>query len=482
MPGCADAATVAWAPVTEAERPVWRRRAWRASSLPVAGALSLLALWGLFHTGGWGELLVGLLLGAVWCVATLRPPRVVRRRRAARRKSAPSGVDRVRGLAWAAVVGMAVGFVGWNGTSFLVYVNTHHTADPFELRAATWARDHGYNAIVNFLEEQKYSEPPSVDPAGDLSLGEGISTVSTTTTTEPEATAPPTTVDPGPQPPASLPTFFEPALAGEGQWTVLATAGGYPAVWGTSIRPYPEAGGVVATIAVIDQTYVRVGMFNGGEEPGGHWQRVNRVPAELYASLLAVFNGGFRQQDYGGGYMTEGKYVKPMRPGDGTIAIGRDGKLVIGEMGREIQDDGSWVSLRQNLMLMVDDGVSMVGTEKTKRVWWGANYGSEVYTIRSAVCELSDGRIAYAYVGDVDAGQMAQSLVNMGCVKAIQLDINGTWPNFQSFVHNPDGSLQPVFLDRRMGSNTYRYLRGSAKEFFAFFDIAQLPATSVLDA
>ncbi|HNJ98999.1 MAG TPA: hypothetical protein PLV13_12795, partial [Ilumatobacteraceae bacterium] len=71
---------------------------------------------------------------------------------------------------------------------------------------------------------------------------------------------------------------------------------------------------------------------------------------------------------------------------------------------------------------------------------------------------------------------------NMGCMKAIELDVNGTWPNFQSFVHNADGSLQPIFLDRRMGSNTYRYLRKSAKEFFAFFDIAQLPATSVLDA
>lgn len=470
--------------MTEAvQTPVWYRRVWRAASLPLAVVLAVVALWGLFHTGGVGELLVGLALAGGACTVAVRPPRVLRRRRAARRKGASTGAALARGLSWACVAGLTVGFVAWNLTSFTIYVNTHNTADPFELRAATWARDHGYNAIVNYLEEEKYSQPPSVDPADDLSLGAGISAVSTTTTTtEPEATAPPTTVDPGPQPPALLPTFFTPALEGEGQWTVLATAGGFPAVWGTSIRPFPEAGGVVATMAVIDQTYVRVGLFNGAEEPGGHWERASRVPADLYAPLLAVFNGGFRQQDYGGGYMTEGKYLRQMRPGDATIAIGRDGKMVIGEMGREIQDDGSWVSLRQNLVLMVDDGVSQVGTEKNKRVWWGANYGSEVYTIRSAVCELSDGRIAYAYVGDVDAGQMAQSLINMGCMKAIELDVNGTWPNFQSFVHNADGSLQPIFLDRRMGSNTYRYLRKSAKEFFAFFDIAQLPATSVLDA
>ena len=124
----------------------------------------------------------------------------------------------------------------------------------------------------------------------------------------------------------------------------------------------------------------------------------------------------------------------------------------------------------------------MVGAASTRDVWWGADYGREVYVNRSAVCELADGRLAYLLVGKVDAGQMAQSLINVGCVKAVQLDINGTWPNFFTFVHNADGSLQPVFLDRRMGSNTYRYLRKSAKEFFAFFDVTLLPSASVLEA
>ena len=102
--------------------------------------------------------------------------------------------------------------------------------------------------------------------------------------------------------------------------------------------------------------------------------------------------------------------------------------------------------------------------------------------VAELLARVADGRLAYLMVADVDANQLAQALINVGCVMAIQLDINGTWPNFFTFGHNPDGSVNPLFLDRRMGSNTYRYIRGSSKEFFAFFDATLAPAESVLDA
>jgi hypothetical protein len=241
------------------------------------------------------------------------------------------------------------------------------------------------------------------------------------------------------------------------------------------------AGGVVGTVVVIDQTYLRAGMFNGSEEPGGRWARGSRVPEELYGPLVAAMNGGFRFEDIRGGYVTEGKVVKPLKQGDATVAIDRDGKMVLGALGREIHDDGSWLSLRQNLMLMVDGGVSTVGTEATKNVKWGDNWGKTEYVNRSAVCELADGRLAYAMIGRVSAPQMAQSLIAVGCVKAVELDINGTWPTFFVFWHNPDGSLLPVLVDTRMGTNTRRYLRGSTKDFFAFFDATMIDGLTVLD-
>lgn len=476
----ASCAPVASVPVADdAQRTSRIHRALPWVSPGIAVVLAAVALWGLWVTGGAGALLAGLAALAAGCALSLRPPRRARCTRAARR------------TLWAASRSVIAAFVVWNLASLTLYVTRHNTADPLQQRVATWGRDHGYGPVVDYLEVHTYDEPPAVAPADDLTLNGGITvapstvapaTVSTSPAAVPASTAPPTTVDPGPQPPAPLTTYFAPALAGEGQWTLVASAGGHPALWATSIRPYPQAGGVVASMVVIDQTYLRAGLFNGADEPGGEWARDDRVPPDLYASLVAAMNGGFRFEHIKGGYVTEGRTLKPLRDGDATIAIGRDGKMVIGALGRDIFDDGSWLSLRQNLMLMVDGGVSTVNTPATDGVWWGADYGKEVYVNRSAVCEMADGRLAYVLVGKVDAAQMADSLVNLGCTKAVQLDINGTWPNFFTFGHNADGSVQPIFLDRRMGSNTYRYIRGSSKEFFAFFDATLVPAHSVLDA
>ena len=174
-----------------------------------------------------------------------------------------------------------------------------------------------------------------------------------------------------------------------------------------------EAGGVVGTMVVIDQTHLRSGLFNGDEEPGGGpWARGNKVPTDLQPALLAAFNGGFRLEHIKGGYVTEGTTVKALKDGDATLAVGKDGKLVIGALGRDIKNDGSWLSLRQNLRLIVDGGVSKVAEGIKLGVWWGADFGNKVYVNRSGVCEIADGRLAYVLIGKVDAEDRKSTRLN----------------------------------------------------------------------
>lgn len=459
-------------------------------SLAVAIGAAVASAWLLAITGGTGAIIATLAAVAIGCAWSVQPLFVIRRRRAARLAeldaTEPSAWRRDRRTVWAISKAIIATLVVWNGVSAAIYVS-HDNGDPLQQRLAAWGRNHGLGGIIDYMEAQMYDVPPSKDPAKDLSLVVPTIVEPTTTTTPQTDSSQPvdattTTIDPGPQAPAPLQTYFDPPLAGEGQWAVIANAGGFPALWATSIRPFPEAGGVVASMVVIDQTHLRSGMFNGSEEPGGDWVRDDRVPTELYASLVAAMNGGFRFEHVQGGYFTEGKLLKPLKQGDATIAIDREGTMVIGELGRDIQDDGSWLSIRQNLILLVDGGVSQAAKGTAAGVWWGADYGANVYVNRSGVCELGDGRLAYLMVGPVSIDQFAQSLINVGCVKAIQLDINGTWPNFFTFEHLADGGVKPLFLDKRMGTNTYRYIKGSTKEFFAFFDATLVPDQSVLDA
>lgn len=403
--------------------------------------------------------------------------------------------------------------VVWTLVSFVSYVG-HDNGDTFVQRVTTWGRDHHLGGVIDFMETRMYSAPPSKTPAKKLELAIALvppsaqpsiasspASASTTppaqessaaTVSVPSTVAPiiaattdtavavgPTTVTP--VAPTPLNPVFSPILDGEGQWSPIARAAGQDTMWATSIRPLPSAGGVVASMVVIDQTNLRAGLFNGAEEPGGSWERGNRVPPELQPALLAAMNGGFRFEHIKGGYKTEGTTVKPLKDGDATLAVAKDGRLALGQLGRDLLDDGSWISLRQNLILIVDDGQSQVQRGVDEGVWWGADYGNEVYVPRSAVCEMADSRLAYVLVGKVNASQLAQSLINLGCVKAMQLDINGTWPVFFTFAPGGDGALTGTFLDRRMGGNPSRYITGSTKEFFAFFDSTLVPAGSVLD-
>jgi hypothetical protein len=395
---------------------------------------------------------------------------------------------------WAIARGVVLAFVLWNTVTFVRYVG-HDNGETLSQRMTTWGRDHGLGATIDFLETKAYSTPPSKTPASGLAVAVGTTSPDATgpATTTPANVSTPTgvngsqpadtttTVDAGAVAPAPLAPLFSPPLAGEGAWHAVAQTDGHDAIWVTGIRPLKSAGGVVGTVVAIDQTHLRAGLFNGSEEPGGTWRRGDRVPDALQPALLAAMNGGFRLEHIKGGYVTEGKVVKPLREGDATLAIGKDGKVVIGQLGRDLKDDGSWLSLRQNLTLIVDGGVSKVAEGIRNGVWWGADYGQKVYVVRSGACVLRDGHLAYALIGKVNAEQFAQSLIAIGCVKAMQLDINGTWPNFDYFTHDASGAITPHLVDSRMGNHLQRYLHGSTKEFIAFFDVGLVPKKSVLD-
>ncbi len=414
-------------------------------------------------------------------------------RRTARREKVRTPFEKQMHDLWIVTKSLAAIFVVWNLVSFISYVG-HDNGDTTSQRIATWGRNHHMGSLIDWMETRVYSTPPSKDPAKNLDLtAPALAAAPTATTvagsgsavqpgTPTPTTVPVVPIGPAPVAPKPINPLITPALDAEGQWTPIARAGGHDAIWATSVRPLPDAGGVVASVVEIDQTHLRAGLFNGAEEPGGSWRRSNRVPAELQPALLAAMNGGFRFEHIKGGYKTEGVVVKPLKNGDATLAVGTDGHLALGEYGRDLTDDGSWISLRQNLILIVDKGKSQIQKGLDQGVWWGADYGNAVYVPRSAACVMGDGRLAYVLVGKVNATQLAQSLINIGCVKAMQLDINGTWPVFFTFGPDDNGNLTGHFVDKRMGGSPNRYLKGSTKEFFAFFDATLVPAGSVLDS
>lgn len=315
-------------------------------------------------------------------------------------------------------------------------------------------------ATTTTVENTTTTVPPTTTTTTSSTLPGETTTTTTTTTTLP---ARPTDIAPQ----------VAPQLRGEGEWVVIARARSKPAIFATSMRPLWCYGSVVATMATYDPNKVRAALFNGTEVPGGRgWRNSSKIRGAAEKYLVGSFNGGFRFEHNPGGYITEGRTVKPMRKGYATFGIRADGTSTVGVWGRDMTDDEEWLSLRQNLPPLLYNGKVVYHTYD--KVDWGKDHDNKLYNFRSAVCLRTDGLIMYVAVGKVNVAMLADTLVVAGCSTAMELDINGTWPYFAVYTKFGTTSRAGRTIDTRMG-DPQRHLNGSTKDFIGLFDAATLP-------
>jgi hypothetical protein len=337
------------------------------------------------------------------------------------------------------------------------------TGESMSGKLAVWARSWHLGWLVDTAERVVYRNAPDGEAARELEI-EGGEPVPAPSSDAVETTVVETTV--ATTLPDAVPSVITPALDGEGVWKPLRMVGGEWGVWSTGVRPSAKFGAIQASFLLVDQTRTRAVLQNGTEVPGGTWQRKNSVPAGEVPGLVAAFNGGFLRKHSMGGYYTEGREAWPLREGAATLAIDAEGRVHVGEWGTQLDPAGfggaAWVSARQNLTMLVKDGV--VFPKRLVRQW-GASGKGELWILRSAVCERTDGKLLYAIVGKTDAMVLAKTLRNAGCKNAMQLDVNASYPRGYWF----DAGV-PKRLDRRMVGRDDLYLSGSYREFIALFE------------
>lgn len=326
-----------------------------------------------------------------------------------------------------------------------------------------------------FAARPTTSAPPSTLAANAA----GSTTLATTSTSSPE---PPTTLAPTTSTTLDAPTPLVSAVPGndgrEGQWEVAASLAGRPVLWITHWHPFADRPKVWASAALFDQTRLSAAHYNGTRLPGnGRWRNVGTIQEAVKPWVVAVFNGGFLLQHITGGYFSEGRTVKRLQEGQATLGVRiSDRRLVLGVYGREVTNDGSWRSLRQNLPPMIDNGRVTV---REIRAYWGKDQGGIADVPRSGICNMPDGRMMYVSMGLVDIGPFADAVAATGCVLGMELDVNGTWPFFQTFTNFGTPDRKGVTLDPAHMKDPNRVFRASWHDFFALFDPANLPSDAI---
>lgn len=226
-------------------------------------------------------------------------------------------------------------------------------------------------------------------------------------------------------------------------------------------RPVVYTGSVGgAFVAWMDPKLTRVAVVPGTTDPlASPWG--GQVVADQQPFLVASFNGGFKWGDFIGGVIAFGASYRSPVAGVASLIAYDDGSFTVGAWGRDVDPAKRVVALRQNLGLLVD-GATPTAAASNPGAWGASVVG--IATARGAVGVAANGGLVWAG-GRLSPLDLARALVAAGAVRAMELDINPDWVNFNTYGVGADGVTH--------GTGVYgttvadRYLHPDGRDFVA---------------
>ena len=193
----------------------------------------------------------------------------------------------------------------------------------------------------------------------------------------------------------------------------------------------------VGTVSIVwlDPRLLSFTLYSGSLIPGGGPYLYTAPIREADAlNLVAAFNSGFKDGDSHGGYFAEGRAEVPLADGIASAVIYKDGTMRIGTWGSEVLMTPDVVSVRQNMTLLIDNGVINPATSSEPYSSWGITWPGGPTTNRSALGVTAQGAELFAGGVALTVPQITQAIASAGAVRAMELDENDIYPNFSIFT------------------------------------------------
>jgi len=258
-------------------------------------------------------------------------------------------------------------------------------------------------------------------------------------------------------------------IAGEGEWKpTKIVVNGTTAIWIARIRPDTVHTSYWATVTWFDPKLVAFAQVPGSKVPevSGLHNRSGQVPSKLRPFYVAGLNGGFLMRDSQGGYSYKGVEYRKLVDGKASLVTYKDGSFDVVKWGRDPVRP-SIQSVRQNMDLIVDGGVSQVESEDQAKwgwVWQGVGSGKNLVW-RSAIGIRADGTMVYVIGAAMSAKSLGDVLVRAGAQRAILLDMNAAYAN--GFLYGPYKSGKK--LDAASTRSPERFWLPSERDFIAVY-------------
>ena len=251
-------------------------------------------------------------------------------------------------------------------------------------------------------------------------------------------------------------------------WSVRDTWAGHgPVVAVLDFHPQGQPAGVVAYAGWMRTAATVLGLYPGYEGPGTTSlpRGPESVPSSGLGRLLATFNSGFYEHDGAAGFFTNHTLYFPMVKGLATVIRYTNGTVGITQWAGGPRPGPTVLMARQNLALLVSNSVATPRTADNYA--WGLTLHGVPTVWRSALGIDKNGNLVYAAAPAQSAASMAQIMVQLHCVRAMELDINPEWPIFVTYA-GPD-ARGPALDVPNPNQIPNRFLYSSTKDFFAVF-------------
>ncbi len=216
-------------------------------------------------------------------------------------------------------------------------------------------------------------------------------------------------------------------------WQPVVAVAGRSTVW------IARRGGV--TLLRIDQRLATLHLHAGSIYPGGTgWPYGDRIAPNEIHHLIAGFNGGFKFNVPGNGFLEGSRVAVPLQFGLGSIVTYSNGTTAIGAWHEGVPSHRlSVVSVRQNLRLLVDRGALAASATSCPLSCWGATVGGRVTTARSGLGITASGDLVWAAGERLTPASLGRALIGASAVRAVQLDINPFAVAGYLYRHHPAG-------------------------------------------
>jgi hypothetical protein len=189
------------------------------------------------------------------------------------------------------------------------------------------------------------------------------------------------------------------------------------------------------------------------------------VPPPATPRLLATFNSGFYEHDGPAGFYVNHTLYFPMVRGLATVVRYTNGTVDVIDWTGAARPGSDIVMARQNLPLLVNNARVVPGVANNAA--WGLTLHGAPAVWRTALGVDAQGNLVYAAVANVTAEQLAQTMLELHVVRAMELDINPEWPIFVTYAGaRARGPSLDVPNPNQIPN---RFLYASTKDFFAVF-------------